>query len=274
MIAHTSMFAQMISIIDRHEFQRSVNKHEAEKCAKGFSTWDQFVSMLFCQAESAGSLREIVGGLASAAGKLSHLGMEQAPARSTLSYANAHRSWRVFEDVFNQVLLKCQHAAFLNGSKFRFKNKFLTLDASVIELCATMFDWAKYRSTKGAVKLHLLLDNRGCLPSWAVMTEGNVHEVNIARKITFEKGTILAIDRGYWDYALFGKWTDGGVYFVTRAKDNMACEVVDGRDVPEKGNVYEDSTIELTGIEARKDCPHKLRRILCGTRRRRRNFTS
>jgi hypothetical protein len=206
MIAHTSMFAQIISLIDKSEFQRSVNKHEAEKHAKGFSTWDQFVSMLYCQAESAGSLREIVGGLASAAGKLSHLGMEQAPARSTLAYANAHRPWRVFEDVFYQILKMCQNEAFLKGSKFRFKNKFLTLDASVIELCATMFDWAKYRRTKGAVKLHLLLDNNGCLPCWACISEGNVHEVNIARKIMLEKGTIIAIDRGYWDYALFGKW--------------------------------------------------------------------
>ena len=261
MIAHSSLFAQAISMINRNDFYRAVKRHGAEKHSKGFSSWDQFVSMVFCQTAGADSLREIHGGLASAAGKLSHLGMKEAPPKSTLAYANAHRPWQVFKDMFHHVLEKCRSVAFLKGKQFRFKNKFLTIDASVIKLCSTMFDWAKYRRAKGAIKLNVLLDNRGHLPCWAHLTEGRVHEVNVLKKLSFERGTILAADRGYWDYGLFGRWADEGVYFVMRAKKNMACEVVDGRDVPAAGNVYEDSTIRFTGAKARKDCPHKLRMI-------------
>lgn len=261
MLAHTSLFSQVLSLIDRNEFSRSVKRHEAEKHAKGFSSWDQFVSMLFCQAAGADSLREITGGLASAAGKLSHFGMKEAPKRSTLSYANAHRPWQVYRDMFHHVLEKCRSVAFLKGKRFRFKNRFLTIDASVIGLCLKMYDWAKYRRAKGAVKLHMLLDNRGHLPCWAALTEGRTHEVNVVKKLSFEPGTIVAMDRGYWDYGLFSRWTDEGVYFVTRAKKNMAYEITDGRDVPATGNVYEDSTIRFTGAGAQRDCPHELRTI-------------
>jgi hypothetical protein len=182
------------------------------------------VAMLFCQLGRAQSLREICGGLAASEGKLKHLGLPQAPPRSTLAYANEHRPWQLYETVFYQLLEKCQGVvASQRGKrkkKFRFKNKLMSLDATVIALCASVFDWAQYRRSKGAVKLHLLLDHDGHLPRFAVITEGKQHEVGVARQLHFAPGTILAIDRGYADYDWFAELTRGGVYFVTRLKDN------------------------------------------------------
>ncbi len=163
----------MLQLFSRAEFERAVVEHRAERHARGFSCWGQFVAMLFCHLGRAQSLREICGGLAASEGKLRHLGLPDAPKRSTLAYANEHRPWQVYRSVFYQLLGRCREVA--GGHGFRFKNKLLSLDATLIELCATVFDWAHYRRTKGAVKLHLLLDHQGLLPSCAVITEGRVH---------------------------------------------------------------------------------------------------
>jgi hypothetical protein len=144
-----------------------VKVHRGEYHARGFSCWEQFVAMLFCQLGRAQSLREICGGLASCEGKLVHLGVANSPSRSTLSYANAQRPWQLYRAVFDALLARCQHVVARHGRKFRFKNKLLSVDATTIELCATLFDWAKFRRTKGAVKLHLVLDHDGYLPSAA-----------------------------------------------------------------------------------------------------------
>ena len=181
----TSSFSQLLTVFSRADFERLVREHRAERGAKGFDCWTQFVAMLFCQLGRAHSLREICGGLASVEGKLNHLGVGEAPARSTLSYANAHRPWELFEAVFGQLLRRCQGAA---GSRpFRFKNKLYSLDASVIDLCLAMYDWAKFRRTKGAVKLHLLLDHDGCLPCYAVIrlpgSGKNHRELRLFRRV-------------------------------------------------------------------------------------------
>src|SRR6266849_5176469 len=151
--------------------------------------------MIFCQLGRAHSLREICGGLASCEGKLSHLAMTEAPSRSTLAYANAHRPWELFQGVFYQLLARCQPLAEGRKRKFQFKNKLVSLDSTVIDLCATLFDWAKFRRTKGAVKLHLLLDHDGYLPSVVVITEGKRHDVRVARTLRFDPGTIVVMDR-------------------------------------------------------------------------------
>ncbi len=192
----SSIFSQILQLIPRLEFESAVRRHEAERHARGFSCWGQFIAMLFCQLGHAKSLREICGGLAASEGKLRHLGLPTAPARSTLAYANEHRPWQLQQTIFEQLLTKCQGlAASQPGtrkkSKFRFKNPLLSLDATVIDLCATMFDWAKFRLTKGAVKLHLLLDHDGYLPSFAVISEGKKHEVRVARQMQFAPGAIL-----------------------------------------------------------------------------------
>ena len=243
-----SIFSQILQLIPRLEFESAVRKHGAERHARGFSSWGQFIAMLFCQLGHAKSLREICGGLAASEGKLRHLGLPAAPARSTLAYANEHRPWQLYRTVFDQLLAKCQTlAASQPGTrkkrKFRFKNPLLSLDASVIDLCATMFDWAKFRRTKGAVKLHLLLDHDGYLPSYAVITEGKKHEVRVARQMRFTPGTILVFDRGYTDYQWFVSLIQQGVYFVTRLKENAAYGVVEDFAVPHRRGVRRDQVI-------------------------------
>jgi transposase len=197
--------------------------------------------MLFCHLGRAQSLREICGGLAASEGKLRHLGLPDAPKRSTLAYANEHRPWPLYRSVFYQLLGRCREVAGSHG--FRFKNKLLTLDATLLELCASVFDWAQYRRTKGAVKLHLLLDHQGLLPSFALITEGRVHESRVARSLRFEPGTIVVFDRGYTDYDWFASLDTNGVFFVTRMKDNADYGVVERRSVPEHGAVRRDEII-------------------------------
>ena len=182
----SSIFGQILHVFSKREFYEAVRETKSEKGAKGFTSWGQFVAMFFCQLGQARSLREISGGLASCLGKLKHLGIEDTPSRSTLSYANEKRPWQLYQKVFYQLLAKCQ--AIAPGKKFRFKNKLFSLDASLIELCVSLFDWATYRRTKGAVKLHLLLDHDGYLPVFARITEGSVHEINIAKRSFLPEG--------------------------------------------------------------------------------------
>ena len=249
-----SIFSQILQLIPRLEFESAVREHNAERHARGFSSWGQFIAMLFCQLGHAKSLREICGGLAASEGKLRHLGVPTAPARSTLAYANEHRPWQLQRTVFEQLLAKCQTlAANQPGTrkkrKFLFKNPLMSLDATVIDLCAKMFDWAKFRRTKGAVKLHLLLDHDGYLPSCAVITEGKKHEVRVARQIRLAPGTILIFDRGYTDYQWFTSLTQQGVYFVTRLKQNADFGVVEKREVPQGSGVLRDEVVFFYKLE-------------------------
>ena len=241
----SSIFSQLLQLFPRAEFERAVHDHKAEYQARGFSCWGQFVAMLFCQLGRAHTLREICGGLASCEGKLKHLGVPDAPKKSTLAYANKHRPWGLYQAVFLQLLAKCQSA--IAGreqkKKFQFKNKLVSLDSSVIDLSLSLFDWAKFRRTKGAVKLHLLLDHDGYLPSFAVITDGKKSDIKVARKMRFEPGTVLVMDRGYIDYMWFGQLTLQGVYFVTRLKDKASFDVIEDRPVPKKENILKDQII-------------------------------
>lgn len=261
MIAVASCFSQLLSLVDRAAFARAVRKHQAERGAKGFSCWDQFVAMLFCQMGAAHSLREICGGLATATGKLVHLGLRQAPTRSTLAYANTHRPWQLYQTVFEDLLKSCQELAATKRRRFRFKHPLRSLDTSIIELCVKVFDWARFQRTKGAVKLHLQLDHQGCLPCWALLTDGDTNDVRVAQKLDFAAGTIVVIDRGYLDYALYHQWTQAGVYFVTRPRTNMLYEVIETRTVGRRGNVSCDQTIQLADGYGRKRCPSLLRQV-------------
>ena len=261
MIRRASLFSQLVALFRRRQFYGLVIEHGAERYSKGFSSWDHFVAMLFCQLAQAKSLREICGGLACTMGKLRHLGMKDAPKKSTLSYANAHRPWQMFRDLFYETLKICKMSAPKNH-KFRFKNKLLSLDSTTIALCLTLFPWAEFRRTKGAVKLHLLLDHDGYFPTYAYVSNGKKHDVTIARKISLPPGSIVAMDRGYNDYKLFASWTENGIYFVTRMKDNADYTVVDWRTIPITGDVLSDQLIRFNGYYAQKNCPHILRRVV------------
>lgn len=256
----TSMFGQVLQIFSKNEFYSAVKDTKAERGAKGFSSWDQFVAMLFCHLGQARSLREISGGLASCLGKLRHLGIKDAPSRSTLSYANSKRPWQLYEAVFYQLLRKVQAVA-PGKRKFRFKNKLFSLDATLIELCVSLFDWATYRQTKGAVKLHLLLDHEGYFPVFAHVTDGRAHEVTIAQQLSFPKGSVVVMDRGYVDYALFARWRQEGVWFVSRQKENANYRVIDERPVPKNRPILKDQVVALNVYSSKKHYPYPLRRI-------------
>jgi hypothetical protein len=257
-----SIFSQLLQLFPRVEFQRAVKETNAERHARGFTCWGQFVAMLFCQLGKAHSLREITGGLASCEGRLAHLGIT-APKRSTLAYANEHRPWQLYQAVFYQLLARCQGAA--RSKKFRFKNKLLSLDATLIELCAEIFPWATFRRTKGAVKLHFTLDHDGYLPTVLVITEGKRRETPVAREQQFAPGTILVFDRGYLKVLWFAELTAAGVYFVTRLKTTTRYRVVARRPVPQHRNILVDQEIQLRGRLSRRQYPDRLRRVVLQT---------
>jgi hypothetical protein len=256
-----SIFSQILQLIPRDRFEAAVRKHQAERHARGFSSWGQLVAMLFCQLAQAKSLREITEGLQASEGKLKHLGLPEAPARSTLAYANGHRPWQLFESVFHQLLADCQKRLGVAkaGAKLGLPGKLLSLDATVIDLCAEVFDWAQFRTTKGAVKLHLLLDHDGYLPCYAVITEGKVHEIQVARRLELQRGTMLVFDRGYTDYAWFQRLTEEGVHFVTRLKEKASYIVIERRKADGKA-VLADEIIVMEKQAASEKAPF-LRRI-------------
>lgn len=254
-----SLFSQILSLFNRSDFHAYVRAIKCEYRAKGFTSWEQFVAMMFCQLAQARSLREITDGLQCCLGKLKHLGLSAAPKRSTLSYANAHRPWQLYVRLFYDLLERCREVS--PRKKFRFKNKLLTLDSTTIELCASLFDWAKWRQTKGAVKLHLLLDHDGYLPVFAHLSEGKVADVMVAQSLDFPRGSIVVLDRGYTDYRVFAHWTEQGVYFVTRLKENAAFGEYESRPVPANSPVRKDELGRLNFFVAGAPCRHDLRRI-------------
>lgn len=253
-----SIFAQMLRLIPRTTFHKAVLEHKAERHARGFTCWGQLVAMLFCQLGQARSLREICNGLAASEGKLKHLGVPTAPNRSTLAYANEHRPWEVYQTVFYDLLGRCRAEA-VGKKKFRFKNKLVSVDSTSIDLCAEIYDWAKYVRTKGAVKLHLVLDHEGYLPCFAVITDGKSHDITVGRTLRFEAGTIVAMDKGYVDYDWWKQLTDEGVYFVTRFKQDLKYEVIAEREAPKNSSVKSDREIRIRPY--RKDLELNLRLI-------------
>ena len=255
MVRVSSLFSQILSLVDRRGFQRLVEELGTERYSKGFSSRDHLTAMLWCQLAQSKSLREIQYGLSAAGGRLRHLGLDQAPARSTLAYANRHRSYELFEKVFYK-LLESVRTEFSGKNGFRFNNKLLSLDGSTIQLCASVFDWAEYKRTKGGVKLHLALDHEGFLPCFAVITDANASEREVAWNLDLAPGTILAVDRGYLSSALFRKWTEDKVYFVTRTRKNLQLETIEEREVPEGGNVLSDHIVRGASKHLRdQGCP-------------------
>ena len=193
-----------------------------------------------------------------------HLGISNAPNKSTLSYANEHRPAALFEDLFYTSMnrFREQQAMGARKAKFRFKNKLLSLDSTTISLCLDLFPWATFRRAKGGVKAHVLLDHDDYMPCYVLITETKKSDVRIAQSLDLNAGSIVAMDRAYNDYRLFAKWTDRGVFFVPRLKDNAAYEVVESFLGPLPRNILADQIIRFTGTQAVKSCSHLLRRVV------------
>jgi hypothetical protein len=239
-----------LQFFPRLEFQQAIREHRAERHARGFDCWTQFIAMLFCQLGNAKSLREICGGLAASEGKLKHLGVGKAPKRSTLAYANEHRPWQVYQRALEQMLQKCQGVASGQRKKFRFRNPLFSIDSTVIELCRKVFDWAAYQREKGATKLHLVLDHGGHLPRFAVLTEGKASNLAMARRMQFA--------RGYQDFKWFERLTQEGVFFVARLRRHSHYELVQRRKRVRGSGAKRDWVVVLGAQRYRMSVPLRL----------------
>jgi hypothetical protein len=258
-----SIMTQLLQVFPRNEFYQEVKQTKAERHARGFASWDHFVAMLFCQMADAQSLREIVGGLSSCEGRLEQFGMK-APKRSTLAYANRHRPWELFRNIYYKTSERCR-AELGYRTKFRFKNRLLSVDSSVVTLALKMFPWAKWTRQKGAVKLHLTLDHAGYLPEAMVITTGNYSELTVAQRRRYERGTILVMDRGFLHFRWFAQLNTSGVFFVTRMKDRVSFEVTEARATVKDTGIISDQQIRLTSKQSRKRYPDHLRLVIIKT---------
>lgn len=255
-----SLFSQILAQFPKGKFDSLVKKHQSDKYSKGIKSWTHLVSMLFCQIAGAGSVRDISHGLRSITGNMSHLGISRVPCKSSLSYINQHRGYEVFRDFYFVLLdhLMSKHSFARNNLK-RLRRKIYLMDASVIPLCLQLFNWASYRSTKGAVKLHTVLDYDGLLPVFALLTEGKKAEISVARQVQFTKGSVIVIDRGYLDVKWLNNLDSSGCFFVIREKTNMVFDILSSR--PVEGDVISDQDIILSSEASKRDYPKKLRRI-------------
>jgi transposase len=254
----TSILSQILHQIPRYDFQKAVTRHGSERYSKGFTSWNHFVSILFGQLSGQDSLRGIESGMGSQRNHLYHLGSRPVK-RSTLSYASAKRSHEVFKSVFEKMYAKVMSKA--PNHKFRFKNDLYSVDATTIDLCLSLYDWAKFRKTKGGIKLHVKLNHAGYIPEFVIVTKAKRHESRELSKLQLKSGDVVVFDRGYTDFARFAKYCDEGIYFITRLKKNADYRVVERRNVSKHKNISSDQVIELCGVYTKKKCPVRLRRI-------------
>jgi putative transposase len=214
--------------------------------------------MMMAQLAGRNSLRDIVENTSAQAHRLYHLGSTKL-SRSNLSRLNSEKPYSLYETLFGKLLSRCQRT--VSGHNFRFKNVLYSLDASTIDLCLSVFPWADFRTTKGAIKLHVGLNHAGYLPEFVTVTDGKTHDVTVGRTLQFPKGSIVAIDKGYNDYTWYNQLTDKGIFFVTRLKTNAKYRTVSRRSVLKSKGLTSDQTIEFTGPKTAKKCPIPLRRI-------------
>ncbi len=258
MAHHNTVFSQLLRFIPRHEFETLANRHHSGRSFRTASRWSQFVTMAMAQLAGRHSLRDIVENISAQAHRLYHLGSAKL-SRSNLSRINDGKPYALYEALFGKLLSRCQGV--VPGHTFRFKNPLYSLDASTIDLCLSVFPWADFRTTKGAIKLHVGLNHAGYLPEFVTVTEGKNHDVTVGRTLEFPKGSIVAIDKGYNDYAWYKQLTDKGIFFVTRLKANAKYRIVSRRPVLKSKGLICDQTIEFTGVQTAKKCPVRLRRI-------------
>jgi hypothetical protein len=221
--------------------------------------------MLFCHLSKAQSIREITNGLLSASGNLKHLGIQgKSPSRSSLSYINEHRDWRMFREFYFLLKEHLQNKEHLKRKKFKgIKRKIYLLDSTIISLCLKVFDWAKYRQEKGAIKLHTLLDFDGCMPSYLFMTEGRQADVKHAHYMLLPKKSVVVADRGYQDFSMLNDWDKQDIYFVIRLRKSINHEMIKEFPLKENDNknILKDELITLTEKDSKDNYPKTIRRI-------------
>ncbi len=255
------VFAQLFDILPKYEFDKCVARYQGNFKVKGFTCWLQFLTMAFGQLTGRESLRDTVSCLSAHQKKFYHLGINFAVSRSTLAEANENRNWQIYAD-FAQVLLSRARQLYLpDDFGLDISNTVYALDATTIDLCLSVFWWAKFRKAKAAVKLHTLLDLRGNLPTFIHITDGKIHDVNILDELVFEPLAIYLMDKGYLDFQRLFRINSASAFFVTRAKTNLAFKRVYSKKVDKTYGLRCDQTITLTTHYSRKAYPEKLRRV-------------
>lgn len=262
-MTNITLFSQIIKKLDRSSFNKLVQEKQTDKHAKGFDSWTHLVSMLFCQFAKSQSVRDISNGLRSATGNLNHLGVQKAPSKSTVSYQNQRRDWDLFRAYYYKLLQTLGQQAYPRRVKFKIKSKIFLLDSTTISLCLSLFDWAKYKTTKGAVKMHTLLDYDGHLPAYVNITDGKTADNKGAYDIPLLKQSVIVADRFYNDFPLLNIWESNEVFFVVRHKDNIKFKSIKEHDLPDDRHqhILNDEIIELAGNQSRKKYPKRLRRV-------------
>ena len=260
-----TLFSQIINAIPRYKFSKIVKTYQGDKHTKGINSWTHFVSMLFLHFSRSTSLREITYGLLSTGGNLNHLGItKKCPRRSSLSYINSHRSSKIFRDFYYLMYNRFSSERDNRGRKFSFKSKVYILNSTIISLCAELFPWAKYSRTKGAIKLHTLLDYDGYLPEYVNISQGNKSDVRGAEEIPIPTGAVVVADRGYESFKLLSKWDKDGVHFVVRIKTSTCMIRYKERELPDNKHpeILIDEEVMLENPETREKYPKKLRRVV------------
>lgn len=258
-MAHSNtIFRQLLQLVDRHVFTRVERTgFQGTRPCRSLNRWQQFTAMMFAQLAGVSSLRDITQQFEGQAKRLYHLGLRTVK-RSTLADANAGRPAEFFEAIFQAQYARC--AALAPKKRFHFQNKLYSFDSSVIDLCLSMFPWAKFRRTKGGIKLHTVLDHDGYIPAFVHITNAKVADVTAAKLLKLPAGSIVVMDRGYVDFSLFSQLREKGILFVTRMKRGMRYRVVERREADRAQGVTSDQTIDFTSARA-KSCPKGLRRI-------------
>jgi hypothetical protein len=251
-----TIYNQLLQLFPGHDFDKLVEQYGVDRYVKNLTTWRQFITLLYAQIKGHNSLRDIVAGLNTQSNKWYHIGLDTV-ARSTLSDANNKRDHRVFEGLFYHMLERCRSLTPSHG--FKFKNPLYTIDSTVIDLCLSVFPWAKFRRTKGALKIHCLLDHRGCIPSFLVVTEGKKHDFRVVKEtgLPLIPDSIICMDRGYLDMKYLYSLHSQGVFFVIRAKKNVCCEILGQHEIPNRKGLLGDFTVQT------KNYPEPMRLVVC-----------
>ena len=267
------VFSQLMDFLPMHQFRRCVNKYQGNYRTRSFSCLDQFLCMAFAQLSYRESLRDIESCLRAMHNKLYHIGIRGRVSKSTLAYANENRDWRIFAD-FAQVLINTARQLYADDDfGIDLEETVYALDASTIDLCLSLFPWARFRKTKGAVKLHTLLDLRGNIPSFISITDGKVHDVNVLDELVPEPGSIYVMDRGYLDFKRLYLLHQYMAFFIIRSKRNTKFRRIYSHDIDKATGLRCDQTIALTGLHTKTQYPDKLRRVKYFDEQRHRGFS-
>ena|SRR5271157_1204191 len=263
MHAGRTVFSQLLDFAPQHEFRRLVDLHGASYRLRQFSCWDQFLCMAFAQLTYRESLRDIEACLR-AAPNLYHLGIRtRSVARSTLADANEHRSWQLYAE-FAQLLIAIARALYAGDSfGVELDNTVYALDSTLIDLCLSLCPWARFGCSRGAIKLHTLLDLRGSIPSFIRVTPGRVSDISTLDHLVYEPGAFYVMDRAYVDFKRLRRLHQSGAFFVTRSWSNTRVARVESRPVPPGTNVVKDHFIHFAGVHSRHDFPALARRVCC-----------